>query len=649
MKVSFRKWARFTAILAGCSFAFAATSQELQQVTDAPQFGTFYLLSFQLDGMQSPPYPFDPYGGALPIYQVQGFPNSYLVADSPDDYSALRAQKSANSYGAMSTMDADGPPVPGEGSGGGGGGGGSGFESPVYTTNDLWLEIVSKTNTTGVFVVHPPSSEEGTGVYDLFLTTNLATDVPGLNGTNWEWILRTEPGATNLVVSNLTYDISFFRLGRTNDDDGDLMSTAFEQLVSHTDPNNGDENTNNIPDGWEWAYFGSLQPGDSDYDGDGVSNYQEYLNGTDPNTIKFWLSVTNQYVNNSSVPVALDVVGGVPSSVAVLLDSTNYEAATWTTSSSDVTVNLGSTEGWHDIWIGTRGRLPTSEQNWQWIRVKLDMTVPDLVFTSPTTTTGSQPMIQVQGYSPEPLMRFTYDLANASELVTNEQVVITGQYISTNVWDFTTNYFQAYDVSLAPGTNLITLHATDLAGNTTTTNINFTVSYAGATNPPTVQLDWPQDGAQISGTNFTWSGFVSDPTATITAQIVNTNAETNSVYGFVERDGAFWVENLPLSSGTNTLTLTVTDAASNTTVTNISVIKSTLTLTMNPVTPDSQLWQSTVNVTGTISDASYSVWVNGVQGTNNGDGTWSASDVPITPGSAAKFHVVAYGSGESQP
>jgi len=109
------------------------------------------------------------------------------------------------------------------------------------------------------------------------------------------------------------------------------------------------------------------------------------------------------------------------------------------------------------------------------------------------------------------------------------------------------------------------------------------------------------------------------------------------------------VEDLPLSSGTNALTLTVTDAAGNSTVTNITIVHSPLILTMDPVTPDSQLWQSTVNVTGTISDASYSVWVNGIQGTNNGDGTWSATNVPITAGSAAKFHVVAYASGESQP
>ena len=36
------------------------------------------------------------------------------------------------------------------------------------------------------------------------------------------------------------------------------------------------------------------------------------------------------------------------------------------------------------------------------------------------------------------------------------------------------------------------------------------------------------------------------------------------------------------------------------------------------------------------------IWVNGVQGINRGDGTWIATNVPITPGSTASFHVSAY-------
>ena len=111
-----------------------------------------------------------------------------------------------------------------------------------FTAEDLWLEIVTVTNATGIFVVHPPEAEATTGVYDLLMTTNLSPNVPGLNLTNWYWVLRTSPGETNLVVPDLLADQAYFRLARTNDTDGDGLSDAIELLVTHTDPNTPDPN-----------------------------------------------------------------------------------------------------------------------------------------------------------------------------------------------------------------------------------------------------------------------------------------------------------------------------------------------------------------------------------------------------------------------
>jgi hypothetical protein len=61
------------------------------------------------------------------------------------------------------------------------------------------------------------------------------------------------------------------------------------------------------------------------------------------------------------------------------------------------------------------------------------------------------------------------------------------------------------------------------------------------------------------------------------------------------------------------------------------------------------LWQPTVNLTGTISDSTYAVWVNGVKGHNNGNGTWSASNVPVNSGGTASFTATAYSPSEQQP
>jgi len=206
--------------------------------------------------------------------------------------------------------------------------------------------------------------------------------------------------------------------------------------------------------------------------------------------------------------------------------------------------------------------------------------------------------------------------------------------------------------------NTFTLHATDLAGNVTTLVTNFTLDYSAKTNPPLVQLAWPQNGDQITGSNFTCRGWVSDPTATVTIPLVFTNGDTNvfaggiytNVYsGSVGRNGNFWIYGLPLSPGTNHFSVLVQDAVGNTSVTNFTVSQSNLVLTMDPVTPDSQLWQPAVNVTGHISDASMAIWVNGVKGHNNGDGTWSANNVPVNKGGTANFDITGYTTDERQP
>jgi hypothetical protein len=44
-----------------------------------------------------------------------------------------------------------------------------------------------------------------------------------------------------------------------------------------------DSDNDGLPDDWEWTYFGTLdRDGTGDYDGDGISDLDEYRNGTDP-------------------------------------------------------------------------------------------------------------------------------------------------------------------------------------------------------------------------------------------------------------------------------------------------------------------------------------------------------------------------------
>ena len=137
-------------------------------------------------------------------------------------------------------------PSPGEGGGGTNGGGGWYSNYQIPTTNDLWLEVIGTTNTGSgmnvTLLIHPPWNATN-GVYDLFATTNL---VPSA----WQWVVRCNPGQTNLTMTGRSDQMEFYRLGLTTDTDGDGLTDAFENLVSHTDPNNLDTDGDGIPDGW---------------------------------------------------------------------------------------------------------------------------------------------------------------------------------------------------------------------------------------------------------------------------------------------------------------------------------------------------------------------------------------------------------------
>jgi hypothetical protein len=125
------------------------------------------------------------------------------------------------------------------------------------------------------------------------------------------------------------------------------------------------------------------------------------------------------------------------------------------------------------------------------------------------------------------------------------------------------------------------------------------------------------------------------------AEITNTNGDDNVVAGLVERNGNFWVENLPLASGTNWLTVTATDAAGNVSQTNISVVQSLVNMTFTSIPEVSN--QVVVTVQGTIDTFGYTVWVNGVQAWPSGAApiAWEADNVPVNGTGTAVFEALA--------
>lgn len=596
-----------------------------------PPFGTFWLVSpGGLNGCLAAPLPTPPFG-LLPAYQVAD--GQFIVDGTGGEVASeqtLEAQaasvvnlinqiqgtQAVRSMRMATAMDS--PGLPGFGDGGGGDYGDSVTNS--YTpnninTNLLWLQI------TNVF--------NGAAYANLF---NATDQVPGQVSAYaiWStpdltipfayWQVETEVFPTNETTNCLPFAVA--TLGRQ-----DLFLRAQDWTGVDSD---GD----GVPDWWDWLYFGvtTMDTSGQDYSGDGSTFAQDYSYNTPPTVFTFsGIAVANQYVQ-SGFPVVQLNVAGYPYSLGIAVDDTNFaNDAVWQPyGGSNVTVNLGGTQGWHDVWIGLRGHADaTSAAVWQWNRLKLDRTPPTLVITSPTNGVVTQPFIQLQGHSSEPLSLIRYDLSNAAGTVSNQVVRVCGQDYDTNTFEYTTTYFQAYGVSLTNGLNVVTLHAADYAGNSTTLTANFTLDYSSKTNPPVVRLLWPQNGLEICGSAIVCRGWVDDDTATVTAQLVDANDQTNSVGAMVGRDGGFYANSLTLASGANHLRYTVTDAAGNVATTNITVSTSDLELTIDPVKPGQAL------VTGTIGGTNYAIEVNGVSGTNNGDGTWAATITPIGIGGGA--------------
>lgn len=168
-----------------------ALATNAQSVSPNTAAGTYYLSSMPV------PFPCDPYYGALPIETLDAVHHIYLVKDTPGDYATLQSAQSVVRH-QMVAMNED------ENSSS------QDFSPQVFTTNDLWLQIIAVTNGTANLVIHPPGDMMN-GVYDLQYSTNLTLP------ETWQWLLRSNPRETNLMVSNATDAQGFYRLSAPND------------------------------------------------------------------------------------------------------------------------------------------------------------------------------------------------------------------------------------------------------------------------------------------------------------------------------------------------------------------------------------------------------------------------------------------------
>ncbi len=172
-------------------------------------------------------------------------------------------------------------------------------------------------------------------------------------------------------------------------------------------------------------------------------------------------------------------------------------------------------------------------------------------------------------------------------------------------------------VNLADGPNTLVATAQNALGDTSTFSIEVVVD----TLPPVFTLDSPVDQTLVRQSSVFVSGTVSDPTATVTVSGLPATLTP----------GGFQVE-APLQEGANTLTVTATDPAGNTTTFSVQVGSDTVAPQIAIVTPPTGalLAQSPVMVTGTIDESTAVVTVAGVAA-NVASGSFFA-DVPLVEG-----------------
>jgi hypothetical protein len=309
-----------------------------------------------------------------------------------------------------------------------------------------------------------------------------------------------------------------------------------------------------------------------------------------------------------------------------------FANATWVPFATNVLVDLGPGDGERDIWFGFGdvANTPRNSAGWSGSTIIVRTIPPVITITNPPQQVVSTPMIELQGCSDTTLDSIRYSLIDEQgNVVENGEGSRNYSYSYTNQIQYKTNYFTCYDLSLKKGTNTVALQFADEAGNVTATNFTVVFTTEGDTNPPAISIRYPEDGDEISGSEFDLDGYCDDFTAKIRAYIVTDDGKTNVLSGFNERTGTMWVEHIPLADGTNRITLIATDAATNSSRLTLAVTKSPDVLYMDKIADPSQLWQPTIDVTGFTSRLDQDVFVNGVKTLVKPDGHWSATNVPV--------------------
>jgi len=162
--------------------------------------------------------------------------------------------------------------------------------------------------------------------------------VADTTGVSYQWFFNNAviSGATaaSLLLTNVSSSNEGLYSVKVSNVSGSISSSTASLYI--------DSNGNGLPDSWELAYFGNLnQTATGDPDGDGVSNLQEFLDGTNPTNAASALYRITLFNDGGTVTVVPDLpayaIGQVVTLTAMGSDAFPFHA--WT---GDVTSRSNS-------------------------------------------------------------------------------------------------------------------------------------------------------------------------------------------------------------------------------------------------------------------------------------------------------------------
>jgi len=273
---------------------------------------------------------------------------------------------------------------------------------------------------------------------------------------------------------------------------------------------------------------------------------------------------TGQTVNTSSITLSGTATDSASGGNGIASVTVNGSAATGGTATGNNTANwsrsVNLVSGANVLTVVATDTSGNARQSQ--ITVNRDSTAPTVAITSHTSgSTVTTPNITLSGTATD-----SGAGGNGVTNVTVNGVAATG---NTATGSNTANWSRA--LTLAAGSNTLTVVATDGAGNARTSSINLTYALPDTT-APALSITSHSAGEVVTTSSITLGGTATDSGAGgsgITSVTVNgASATGGTVSG---SSTANWSRALTLATGSNTITVAATDGAGNTRTASISL------------------------------------------------------------------------------